>query len=90
MFPIKPDRPYFDAWLRRTRRQFAISGRLSQLATILAAETGETPEQWSLRLRELLDGGDPPSLDLLMRIDLLLSAPATPAAKSGGDQQWLF
>ena len=37
---IKPDRPYFDAWLRRTNRRFAGSGRLSQAAMVLAGENG--------------------------------------------------
>jgi hypothetical protein len=73
---VKPDRPYFDAWLRRMQRQFATSGRLSQTAVLLAGEYGETPDIWVKRLRALLDGGEPPSLDLLTRIDALLAPPA--------------
>lgn len=73
MFTAKADRPYFDAWLRRTRRQFAVSGRLSQTALVLSKEEGGTSESWSVRLRGLLDGGEVPSLDLLTRIDTILS-----------------
>lgn len=81
MFTAKADRPYFDAWLRRTRKQFAVSGRLSQTAMLLAREEGGTAESWSTRLRELLDGGEVPSLDLLTRIDTLLSGSQTVAKK---------
>jgi hypothetical protein len=70
---LKPDRPYFDAWLRRTRRQLAASGRLSQTAVRLAGDFGESPDVWVKRLRALLDGGEPPTLELLTRIDALLT-----------------
>ncbi len=67
------DRPYFDAWLRRTGRQFAISGRLTETAMRLAAEEGGDVEEWRTRLRTLLESGEVPSLDLLTRIDALLA-----------------
>jgi hypothetical protein len=70
---IKPDRPYFDAWLRRTSRRFAVSGQLSQTAMVLAKENGGTPDEWRDRLRTLLTGGEAPSLELLTRIDALLA-----------------
>lgn len=76
MFPSKNDRPYFDAWLRRTGRQFAVSGRLTQTAMALAAEEGGTVEEWRIRLRELMAGGEIPSLELLTRIDALLAGPS--------------
>ena len=73
MFTAKADRPYFEAWLRRTRKQFAVSGRLSQTALLLSRHEGGTTESWATRLRNLLDGGEVPSLDLLTRIDTILS-----------------
>jgi hypothetical protein len=73
---VKPDRPYFDAWLRRMKRHFATSGRLSQTAVLLAGEYGENPDIWAKRLRALLDGGEPPTIELLTRIDALLAPPA--------------
>ena len=42
VFAPKIDRPYFDAWLRRTGRQFAVSGRLTETAMALAASEGGT------------------------------------------------
>lgn len=85
MLPSKNDRPYFDAWLRRTGRQFAVSGRLTQTAAALAAEEGGTVEEWRTRLRDVLEGGDIPSLELLTRIDAILAGPSKPA--SGDDSQ---
>lgn len=73
---IKPDRPYFEAWLRRTGRQFAVSGRLSQTATMLARENGGSIDEWRARLRTILDGGEIPSIELLTRIDALLAGPS--------------
>ncbi len=85
MFSPKTDRPYFDAWLRRTGRQFAVSGRLTQTATALAAAEGGTVAEWSTRLRTLLDGKEVPSLDLLTRIDALLAGPSK--VRSNGNLQ---
>lgn len=89
MINLKPDRPYFDAWLRRTSRQFAVSGRLSQTAVLLSREEGGTPDEWRVRLRTLLEGREVPSLDLLTRIDALLSGPAK-SAQASSDQGSLF
>lgn len=86
---VKPDRPYFDAWLRRTSRQFSASGRLSQTALVLAKENGGTPDEWRERLRTLLDGGGTPSLELLTRIDAILTGPA-PSSTDNAAQGMLF
>lgn len=88
MFAPKNDRPYFDAWLRRTGRQFAVSGRLTQTAAALSATEGGTVDEWRSRLRTLLEGSEVPSLDLLMRIDMLLAGPSR--NKGGGDAQGLL
>ena len=85
MISVKPDRPYFEAWLRRTSRRFAVSGRLSQTAMVLASENGGTPDEWRNRLRILMSGGEAPSLDLLTRIDALLTGP--PPARAVDDAQ---
>ena len=77
MFPTKPDRPYLESWLRRTRKQLAASGRLSELALILSREEGNTPGHWSGYLREVLEEEATPSLDLLTRIDAILAKPVT-------------
>jgi len=83
------DRPYFDSWLRRTRKQFAVSGRLTQISTMLATELGGTVDAWRVNLRNLLDGNETPSLELLTRIDALLAG--SPAEKADpSEQQQLF
>ena len=76
MFTPKPDRPYFDAWLKRTGRQFAVSGRLTQTAAALSGTQGGSIEEWRSRLRTLLEGTEVPSLDLLVQIDALLAGPS--------------
>jgi hypothetical protein len=80
VFSTKNDRPYFEAWLRRTSKQFAVSGRLTQTAMVLAAEQGGSIEDWRIRLRTLLEGEEVPSLDLLTRIDALLAGPSKESA----------
>ena len=86
MFNGKPERPYFDNWLRRTRKQLAASGRRSEIALILSKEEGNTPLHWSGYLRDLLDEQATPSLDLLTRIDALLATPVRKDGDTGGPQ----
>ncbi|MCW1926129.1 hypothetical protein OKA05_26460 [Luteolibacter arcticus] len=75
VFPGKPDRPYFESWLRRTRKQLAGSGRLSEIALILSRDDGRTLQDWSTYLREVLEKEVTPSLDLLTKIDAILAKP---------------
>jgi len=75
VFNAKPDRPYLENWLRRTRKQLAASGRLSELALILSREEGNTAAHWSTYLREVLEEEATPSLDLLTKIDAVLAKP---------------
>lgn len=89
MLTPKSDRPYFDAWLRRTGRQFAVSGRLTETAMALAAAEGGTVDEWRTRLRIILEGQEVPSLDLLTRIDALL-APSSKTPPVGDFQEFLF
>lgn len=73
MFHERPDRPYLRNWLRRTRRQLAPSGRLSELTLILADRLGRSPNEWQRELRSILDGDTEPSLDLVTAVDAILS-----------------
>ena len=84
MFNAKPDRPYLENWLRRTRKQLSGSGRLTEVSLILSREEGRTPGYWSTYLRDVLDEVETPSLDLLTRIDALL---ARPVVKDKPDEQ---
>jgi hypothetical protein len=89
VFTAKIDRPYFEAWLRRTGKQFAVSGRLTQTALALAAKEGGTVDEWRARLRTILEGNEIPSLDLLMCIDGILAGPSK-APKVETQQESLF
>jgi hypothetical protein len=79
----------YQAWLRRTRRRLAASGGLSQAAAQLAIETGDDPGYWRKRLEALLDGSDPPTIDLVTRIDSMLSKPASQTSDNPA-QEMLF
>jgi hypothetical protein len=71
----RPLRPYLTAWLRRTRKQLATSGRLSETALILSQTEGRTPSEWASDLRDILEGDTIPSLDLVTKIDSILAKP---------------
>ncbi len=43
----------------------------------LAAETGGDASQWRTQLEALLTGAEPPTIDLIVRIDSLLAKPVT-------------
>ena len=75
--------PYFDTWLRRARKHLAASGRLSQVATVLARQDGTTPESWEKTLRAMLAGQIAPGIEVLVRIDNLLAG--SPAPNTRGD-----
>jgi hypothetical protein len=70
-----PDRRYLTNWLRRTRRQLAPSGRLSEVALILSQREGGSAEWQAARLRSILEGDVIPSLDELTAIDHVLARP---------------
>ncbi len=81
-----PDRRHLAHWLRRTRRQLAPSGRLSEIALILSRREGGHQEWHAARLRSVLDGEVVPTLDELTAIDLILARPAprpVPVAEPG-------
>ena len=67
----KPADPFLEAWVRRTRKQFAGSGMISQAALIFSQEEGETPEIWQRRLRSILTGRQAPTIEVLARLDKL-------------------
>jgi hypothetical protein len=65
----------YQSWLKRTRRRLATSGGISQAAARLAAESGGDTGHWRARLEALLAGDEPPTIDLVTRIDSLLATP---------------
>jgi hypothetical protein len=79
--PLSPT-PYFDTWLRRTRKQLTASGRLSQVAAVLAVQDGTlTAREWEENLRAMLEGQFTPGMDVLVRIDGVLAG--SPKADDG-------
>lgn len=90
MISVKPDRPYFEAWLRRAGRRLAVSGKLSQIAMVLAKENEGDPQAWRQQLHRIMQGDDIPSLDLLTRIDALLIGPHSAKQKQSANQELLF
>ena len=74
--------PYLETWLRRTRKQLIGSGRMTQVAAVLAAQDGIPPALWERMLRSILDGESSPGIDVLTRIEAVLSAPSTLPADS--------
>ncbi len=73
-------KPYLAAWLKRTKRELAGSGKLSELALILSMEDETDRDAWRSRLRMILEGDEEPGFDLLTRIDSILARPARTGA----------
>jgi len=73
-------RPYLDAWLKRTAKALAGSGKLSELCLILAKEGGEDAVVWRLRMQRILDRDEEPCFELLTKIDSVLARPARTTA----------
>jgi len=82
--------PYFDTWLRRTRKQLTNSGNLSQVAAVLASQDGTPPAEWEEKLRAMLEGDAPPGLEILVRIDGILAGTPKPATENTPEQLGLF
>lgn len=82
-------KPYLDAWLKRTRRELAGSGRLSEAAMILGKNEAGNTEEWRARLLRILEGEEVPGFDLVTEIDSVLARPAR-VTRSGGIDGDLF
>lgn len=83
--------PYFDTWLARTRKQLTASGKLAQVATVLASQDGTTPEAWQGTLRAMLAEQIAPGIEVLVRIDnILAGSPKRVDHDSGPPQPGLF
>lgn len=69
-------KPYLDAWLKRTGKALAGSGKLSELAIILSADDHADHEAWRSRLQRILARQEEPCFELLMKVDSVLAKPA--------------
>jgi len=66
---------YLEVWLKRMRKEFSSSGRLSEIAFILSKEDGSPEREWQLRLRELMNGQIEPDMDLITKLESLIAKP---------------
>lgn len=82
-----PAAAYLDTWLRRTRKQLTTSGRLTQVASVLATQDGLPAVHWEERLRAILNGESSPGIDVLTRIDAILAG--NPQAVHDGQSEQL-
>lgn len=69
-------KPYLDAWLRRAAKALAGSGKLSELALILAGDGEMDAVAWRARMKRILDREEEPGFELLTKIDSVLARPA--------------
>ncbi len=72
-------------WLKRLRRELAPSGRRRQLAWLLAAQDGDTRENWNQRLLAITSGESRPDPDAILRLEAMLARPKTPPATPAQD-----
>ena len=69
------DRKFIELWLRRTRKELAVSGRVAELSHLLQAQDGGKERDWQHDLNRLLHGEWEPSMDDLIRLDGVLARP---------------
>lgn len=69
-------KPYLEAWLKRTGRELSASGRLSEAALILSRKKGGDISEWTEKLRSILGREQDPGFELLTEIDAILARPA--------------
>jgi hypothetical protein len=68
------DRKFIEFWLRRTRKELAISGRLAELAQLMQQQEGPSRD-WQRDLLRLRQGEWEPTMDDLIRLDGVLARP---------------
>lgn len=72
---LTKDRKFIDLWLRRTRKELAISGRLAELSHVLQTQERDSARNWHHDLTRLLHGEWEPTMDDLIRLDGVLARP---------------
>jgi hypothetical protein len=77
----KKDRRYVEVWLRRARKELAVSGKISELVYRLEHQVASQHDDWAAKLHQLLDGEWEPNMDELIRLDGLLSRCKAPKVK---------
>ena len=66
---------FFEAWRKRTARLLAGSGKVSELAMILAEGSEVDAGEWRKVIEGILDGTRVPDFELLTEIEGVLARP---------------
>jgi len=72
---------HYERWLAKLRKRAQPSGAVSQWAQALAKKLDGDAEIWREHLRDILEGEEKASLDLILDLDLL-----TAPAKANGSE----
>lgn len=75
LIALSKDRKFIDLWLRRTRKELAVSGRLAELSHVLQTQESGGARNWQQDLTRLLHGEWEPTMDDLIRLDGVLARP---------------
>lgn len=86
--PIGPNhKPFLEAWLKRTGRQLALSGKLSEVAFILSTQQGGELSEWRKKLQSILNKELEPDFELLTQIDSILARPSKSTFKQSPEAE---
>jgi hypothetical protein len=80
-------KPFLEAWLKRTGRQLALSGKLSEVALILSTQQGGKMSYWRTKLQSILNKELEPDFELLTQIDSILAHPSKASTQPSLDAE---
>lgn len=90
------ERKFVRVWLKRARKELAVSGRLEEVSHLLSGPdlgaSAMAVRDWRSDLQRLRMGEWEPSMEDLMTIDAILSRPKQDrsSARSVNEEQFLF
>jgi hypothetical protein len=88
------ERKFVSVWLKRARKELAVSGRLEEVAHLLSGpDVGMRVmalRDWRSDLQRLRMGEWEPSMEDLMKIDAILSRPKQDRVTAGAASEELF
>jgi hypothetical protein len=80
-------KPFLEAWLKRTGRELALSGKLSEVALILSTQQGGEMSEWRSKLQGILSKEVEPDFELLTQIDSILARPSKGHSEQSTDAE---
>ena len=88
------ERKFVSVWLKRARKELAVSGRLEEVAHLLSGRESSarvtTMRDWRSDLQRLRVGEWEPSMEDLMTIDAILSRPKLDRSSNSSVNDELF